>query len=342
MFGEWHMHAGGLARSGLDAMASQAGLDAAGAARLLELAQARPSAVEWDAAVRRFARLAGVLALGSGLVFFIAANWAALSPSGRLWLVQGVFATCIGLALWRPAPELLGRGALLLGFIAAGALFALFGQTFQTGADVHELFQVLAVLGLPLVFAARWSATSAAWLVVANVAIALYCGWVPGQHPLWQALGLLREDSAALRLSLGMWPNLVLWVLAELSAERSSAAQVAVPHWLRRLLLVLGLAYGCFAACWVVLDDESAAAFVLLPFLLACAAVVAWTLQRKRDPLPLFAVSAALVVLVSAVLIHAIRDEILLLILPAWLLLASGAAATVLLPLARRWEGERA
>jgi len=334
------MRARGLARSGLDAMAAQVGLDAAGSARLLELAQARPAPAEWDAALRQFAQIAGVLAVGFGVVFFIAANWAALSPGGRLWLVQILFAGSIALALWRPSPRLLGRGALLLAFIGAGVLFALFGQNFQTGADVHELFQLWALLGLPLVIAARWSASTAAWLLVANVAIALYCGWLPGQHPLWQALGLLDDDAAALRLSFGLWPNLLLWALAEAGAARWPALDEAVPLWLRRLLLLVALAYGSIAACWVIVDSDGLAAAVLPPFLLACAGIVAWALHRRRDPLPLFAVAAAAIVLVCALLIEAVDDEALLAILPLWLLLASGSTASVLLPLARRWEGE--
>src|SRR5262245_26772925 len=78
---------------------------------------------------RGVAVLAASLA-GLGIVFWIAANWEAIGRFGRFGLLQGVvLAMCLG-ALWRPA----ARAPLaLLALFAIGALFAYFGQTYQTG-----------------------------------------------------------------------------------------------------------------------------------------------------------------------------------------------------------------
>jgi uncharacterized membrane protein len=72
-----------------------------------------------------------------------------------------------------------GRGATFLAFVATGALLALFGQTYQTGADVYELFLTWALLGLPLVVAAQWGVASAAWVLVLNISLMLFSGWHP-------------------------------------------------------------------------------------------------------------------------------------------------------------------
>ncbi len=330
-----------VSRSALDTLAGAARLQASQSAQLLAAAGALPSATEWRAALRRFALAAGALALGFGAVFFIAANWSMLSPAGRLWLLQGLFALSMAAALWRPAPHHVGRAGLLLAFIGVGALFALFGQTFQTGADVHELFAMWALLALPLVFAARWSLVTAAWLLVGNTALALFCGVVPGQHPLWLLLGF-GEHSWALRLLIAMLPNLLLWAVAEWRATRDPPIDALLPRWLRRLLLVAGLGYGTLAACVAIVDGRDVAPTVL-GYLCAAAAVAALCFHSRREALGPVTLAASGVLLGLAVLVRVMPDggdEMALLLLPLWVVASSAVAGLLLVPLVRRWEGD--
>jgi uncharacterized membrane protein len=114
--------------------------------------------------------LAAALA-GLGAVFWIAANWSELGRYGRFALLQAlVLAACIG-AVARPA----ARAPLsLLTLLAIGALFAWFGQTYQTGADPWQLFALWALLALPLAMGARSDVVWAPWAIVASSAIALW------------------------------------------------------------------------------------------------------------------------------------------------------------------------
>lgn len=316
-------------------------MDPAACERLLAIAEARPSIDEWRRALIDFARVGGTLAIGAGAIFFIAANWSALAPGGRIALFQGLFALCVGLALWRPAPEFIGRAALLLALLGVGGLFALFGQTYQTGADVYELFLLWAVLGLPFALAARWWAVSALWLLVLNVTLALLCGVLPSQHPLW-AMFSMDESSLALRLSLAMLPNLLLWGLAEWQARRVVADHAWLPRWLRQLLLLAGLGYGTLAVTWAILEWSPVSPWVLLLFAAAAALATADTLARKREALPLVALAACLIVIGLAGLGKWIGrsgwDEAMLWLLPLWVIAASTVSAWALVPLARHWE----
>lgn len=109
--------------------------------------------------------------LGLGLIFWIAANWETLGRFGRFAVLQGaIVAMGIG-ALARPA----WRAPLaLVVLLATGALFAYFGQTYQTGADPWQLFALWAALALPLALAVRSDLLWAPWTLVAFVAIALW------------------------------------------------------------------------------------------------------------------------------------------------------------------------
>ncbi|MBK6999474.1 MAG: DUF2157 domain-containing protein [Rhodoferax sp.] len=69
---------------------------------------------------------------GLGVVMWIAANWESMGRVGHFALLQGlVLASGLGAGLIQAARLPLG----LLAMLGIGALFAYFGQTYQTGAD---------------------------------------------------------------------------------------------------------------------------------------------------------------------------------------------------------------
>lgn len=115
--------------------------------------------------------LAAALA-GSALVSWVAANWPQMGPQARLTLVQGVLALAVVLAAglaWRGsrwAGVLTGVAAL-----ATGALLALVGQIYQTGADRWQLFLLWAALVTPWLLLARTVFLALLWAVLLNLAL---------------------------------------------------------------------------------------------------------------------------------------------------------------------------
>jgi uncharacterized membrane protein len=112
-----------------------------------------------------------VLLLGAGMVCWVAANWPDLGRPLQFGLLEAlVLLPCIGAALlpqWR-------SWLALFAFLAIGALFAYFGQTYQTGADPWQLFALWAALGLPLLIATRTESIWIAWVTVAMTCIWLW------------------------------------------------------------------------------------------------------------------------------------------------------------------------
>ncbi len=107
--------------------------------------------------------LIGAAALvGFGVSLWVAANWDHLDKFGRFGLVGAVLALA-GLAAI-VASRLRGP-ASLIGLMATGALLALFGQTYQSGADPWQLFALWAALTAPWALAARHDAVWSAWAV---------------------------------------------------------------------------------------------------------------------------------------------------------------------------------
>ncbi len=158
-------------RSTALALAARHGLDAAGSQRLLALAT--PPGPD-DAALQRMWRgvAAGAAALaGLGVLLWVAANWADFGRTGRFAILQALVLLPLLGAAARPA---LRAPLALMAFLATGALFAYFGQTYQTGADPWQLFALWALLGLPLCLAVRGDLLWLPWAVVVVTAISLW------------------------------------------------------------------------------------------------------------------------------------------------------------------------
>src|SRR3989442_11806331 len=175
----------------------------------LDMAGPLPRAQHWRALLDRLLLWSGAVALAAAVVFFIAHNWNDLGRFARFGLVE-VLVLAAALGYWRLGSEkAAGKASLLVACILFGALLALFGQTYQTGADTWELFANWAGLIAAWVIIGRFAALWIVWLAIANVAIVLYFRVRPGaldiafasERALWT---LFAFDTAAL----------VVWELA--------------------------------------------------------------------------------------------------------------------------------
>src|SRR5689334_7721007 len=113
--------------------------------RAYELAGASPTADAWN----RFLGLA-LLLLGAGLVLsgvvsFFAFSWASIGKFAKFGLLEAAIAACAVVGWWR-LREITGRVAIFAAAVLVGPLLAVFGQTYQTGADPWGLFAVWALL----------------------------------------------------------------------------------------------------------------------------------------------------------------------------------------------------
>ncbi|MDL1869144.1 DUF2157 domain-containing protein [Gammaproteobacteria bacterium PRO6] len=223
---------------------------------------------------RALAALAALL-VGLGVVFLVAANWHEI---GRFAKFGGVAALVLlaGAAAWaRPGPM---RAPLaLLALLASGALFALLGQTYQTGADPWQLFALWAVLTLPLALGARSDLVWSAWVIVAMAAIALWLHAWSGQRwfatqPQLLAPHLLAWTGLIATVAL-LGPALVPWTGAGRWSLRI-AALLAATH------ITIAALGGLFAA----------RLSLLYPLGLLTLAAGAWPFtQRRAFDLPILA-----------------------------------------------------
>ncbi|CAB3824587.1 hypothetical protein LMG26858_00370 [Achromobacter anxifer] len=192
----------------------------------------------WRQFLARSTLWLGVLLLGSAAVCWVAANWQDMTKVQRFAGVQGLLAVCALAAAWaglrlRASPGVRRTipGALLaLAGILLGALLALLGQTYQTGADTWELFAWWALLLLPWALAAGSQAVWLLWALVLNVAVALWLG-----ERVFSWMLIFGGPGVPGLIMAGL--NLVLLLGWELAARRWRASTLVGP----RVLAVLAI-----------------------------------------------------------------------------------------------------
>ncbi|QYF94605.1 DUF2157 domain-containing protein [Massilia sp. PAMC28688] len=222
--------------------------------RLQAIASSPREPAELKPRVLAGAAILGAALGGMGVIFWIAANWESLSRFGKFALLQALVVTmCIG-AIWRPQAR---RPLGLIAMLGIGALFAYFGQTYQTGADPWQLFALWAVLSLPLCISTRHDTTWAPWALIALTAIGLWVnanvGWAfnlsgsdlgvhfaawSGSLLLCFALGpWLRHWTGAGIWSLRVAITLTAFLIALPAAAALFQSDIAAQYWLGLTLL---------------------------------------------------------------------------------------------------------
>lgn len=242
-----------------------------------------PDTAAWRHWLDRVLLVAGALLLAASLVFFVAANWSGLGKVARFALAQGALLAGVAVYAWR-GDDLAGRSALAFCVLAVGALFALYGQTYQTGADPWQLFALWALVAAPLVWLARAGPLTLFWLLVVDLGLLRWLSlnvdrWMHLDDTAWPCWALALVHGGALAAALLVWPG--------------------TPRYLKQVLYLATLVPLAFAAFFGIIGITDEEVLCLLPWL-GFGALSAWLLRGRRfELLPLSALALSAVVLIT-------------------------------------------
>lgn len=242
-------------REGLTALSERYALDDARARALRALAGLGREPASLSTRLRPGLMGVGLGLLGLGLLLWVAANWDALGKLGRFGLLQSVFLLAVLVAWTQPARR---AAWALLAWACVGALLALMGQTYQTGADTWELFAMWAGLGLPLALGAR---SDLIWVPTAVVAMLSLNLWLKDDGAPWlmaepRLPRLLLAMAWLALLNTGLSPLLRRWTGAGLHGSRTAllcGLLVLLPQALAALFARHQIAAGFFLSSGLLL-----------------------------------------------------------------------------------------
>ena len=286
----------------------------------LRAARTLPAPAQWRTFLDRLTLWLATVALAASVIFFFAANWDALGRFARFGLVEAAIVAGL-VACWRsdldrPA----GKAILTLLALLVGALLALTGQTYQTGADSYELFGWWAALILPWVLVGRFSPLWLLWLALLNAAVWLYFArGSEGEDMLWALFAL---NAAAL----AAWE----------AAHRAGISWLA-DSWPPRLVAIAAGTAATALAVWVIVDADGIAG--VAAWLVWMGAVYGWYRHARPDLFMLAGGVLSLIVVVIAFLLrHGGEDGGTLLLIGLAVIALSGGGAMWLRHLARELE----
>lgn len=140
----------------------------------LKVSQAQPNTQQWYNFIKSSLLYLSVLSIACGIIFFFAYNWSKLSSFNKFAIIQGLMVISTFIYSQTQRLSYIRNAVCLLMVMLIGALFALFGQTYQTGKDPWQLFALWTFFTTPLAFHARSSMIWLLWLGLLNLSLALF------------------------------------------------------------------------------------------------------------------------------------------------------------------------
>lgn len=172
--------------------------------RALHLTGVLPDAARWRRVTSVMLLLLAAAFTLSGIIFFFAYNWADMPRFAKFGLIELVMLALVALAFYRGLDHIVGKVSLLGAGVLVGALLAVMGQEYQSGADSYALFLTWALLIGGWVAIGRFVPLWLLWWGLLNLSLGLY--WeqrLPyDEMGLWQTLFVLNA----------IW--LLLWEMA--------------------------------------------------------------------------------------------------------------------------------
>ena len=290
-----------------------------------------PGAQDWHRFVGQILLWLGILSTTIGIVFFIAFNWDALGRFGKFALLEGLLVVSLLPLIRFSLSSRIGQLSLLGASIIVGALLALFGQVYQTGADTWQLFATWGALILPWAILGRFEPLWILWVGVLNVALVLY----------FKLFGsYLFPDDLVTASAVMLFNGMVLGVWEYLLRHTPDSSRL----WIRFPAVLAGIA-ATWIGLWAILDYRNGQTIWVVVWILWLL-VHCWVYrQRIRDLFMLTGGCVSLLVVMVAFLgknfldYHTVALGFFLIALA--LLLVGSFAAKWLKNTADEWEKER-
>lgn len=301
----------------------------------LRLTGAIPDRQGWARFLDYSLLVLGALFFTSGLFFFVAYNWEELPRFARFGTLEVAIVVMAVIAHWVGLNRLGGKIALTVAALLVGALLAVFGQEYQTGADVYTLFGNWALLIVGWVLISKFDVLWAILWVLLNLTLALFWNQVlpSDQYPQPESLFALNA------LALLAW---------EVMGRRFAWWQY---RWLNRLTAIVAFGWILWPTLATIFDlydsyNELPTIHYYGPllygvFLLGVLTVYSrWQADLFMLTLAMFSIIIVLTTLIGRQLIE--WDETLAYFVTGFAVIAqAGLAVVVLRRLAQRWEASQ-
>lgn len=259
----------------------------------------------------------------AGIVFFFAFNWNGLHRFIKLGLVEFVLITVILLALYIKN-SLVKNILLSAASLLVGALFAVFGQVYQTSATVFDFFLGWTSFVTLWVLVANFSFLWVLFLYLANITISLYF-----------ELFLFKYNQYHLFIALMVFNCCWLFVFLLLSKKYE---YFKIPHWLMNIVFatIVSIAtVGVIAGILEKFDQAALLLMVLAAFISIAGLIYAFT---KKNLVFLAIIPFSFIVILATLISKFLKEEWVFLIAGLFVTISVGYLIKYLLVIQKNWR----
>ncbi len=155
-------------------LARDGSLDLRAFERSLKIIGYTPGASNWNRFLNILLLVLGAGFAVSGIFFFFAYNWADMHRFVKLGIIESLILLMIITVSQITLDKLPGKITLTAAGLFVGALLAVFGQIYQTGADSYKLFLAWTLLMAGWVFISKFTPMWFIWILLINISMLLY------------------------------------------------------------------------------------------------------------------------------------------------------------------------
>lgn len=259
----------------------------------------------------------------AGIVFFFAYNWNDLHRFAKIGLVEFVL-LCVILLVVFIQNSLVKHTLLLAASLLVGALFAVFGQAYQTSATAYDFFLGWTSFVLLWVLVANFSFLWVLFLYLANVLVLLYFEKV------------LFNYSEFNRLIAIMLLN-SFWLLLFLSLSKKYV-YFKIPIWLINIVFMTIM---CIATMGVIVGilekfDQSALIFMVLAAIISIVGLI--YAYAKKNLAFLAMIPFAYIIVIATLFSKFLAEEWRFLVDGLFVTIAVGYLIKYLLGIQKNWR----
>lgn len=311
-----------LDRSDIEWIAGNSNWSEAGVSKSLE-ENVYSDRASWQKFLSRSFLGLGVSFSLAGIFFFFAYNWERLHRFAKLGLLEGLLLVLVlGLLLGKPNP-LVRKTLLTAASLLIGALYAVHGQVYQSGADAFDLFVVWTLMISLWVWVANFAPLWLLYIALINISVMLYADQ---GAPAWFESGL-----SPILISL----NLLLWGAFELLPKWTGSTPH--PQWLIKLLAVFVVILIIFDLPMRIISDPLDRYWPQLLLGVATIALGLWYGIRTRQIFYVSSSSFTGIILIASLLLRISHEGPMLLAIGLFIAGSVGLLTKILIDRQRKW-----
>ncbi|HLP19849.1 MAG TPA: DUF2157 domain-containing protein [Chitinophagales bacterium] len=279
-------------------------------------------ATAWQKFLQLFFISLGVCFTSAGIIFFFAYNWDDLGKFAKMGLVGGAMLSVVAVVVFSKASALIKNILLTGAAVLVGALFAVYGQIYQTGADTYELFIAWTAFVTLWVLSAGFAPLWLLYIILINTTLVLYLG---------QAMHNLQPTDLCLILF-----GLNTFTLVASIVLHSLKPEVNIPGWFTNILALVCVSISTAGIVAGIFDKETMLGAFLLVIAIAYPAAVGYGIKAKRVFYPA-SIAFSLIVIISAFMLEASHDTGMFLLVSIFIIAAVSFTIWQIVKLQKKW-----